>query len=143
MIYTNDLVFVLRSDEINEATDKSYRQYFCGNLSRPQILSHIQTEDLEIGTSNYHTFTSDAPHYHTETSDMIYVLDGEYHIMIVNTKEVVILKAGDFISIPVNCPYASKAKANTRTLFVKRTKCYDKVVVEVDEYLNKWLSTEI
>ena len=38
MKYTENDVFVLRDEEIKAATEMEYRQYFSGNLKRPQLL---------------------------------------------------------------------------------------------------------
>ena len=43
MKFNEDKVFLLRREDIQSATDKNYRQYFCGNLRRPQLLDYIQT----------------------------------------------------------------------------------------------------
>lgn len=136
-------LFLLKNEEINNATAKSYRQYFCGDLKRPQILDFIHTEGLEIGTSDYRVFTADAPHHHTDTADMIYILEGEFRVRILADGQELILHGGDFISVPPMTSYASKAAAGTRTLFIKTTKGNDKIDVPVDEQLAKWLTEEI
>ena len=41
MKFNEDKVFLLRREDIQSATDKNYRQYFCGNLRRPQLLDYI------------------------------------------------------------------------------------------------------
>lgn len=133
-------LFVLKHREIKEATDKSYRQYFCGDLKRPQILDFIHTEGLEIGTSDYQTFTADVPHHHTETADMIYILEGEFRIRILESGQEISLTTGDFISVPPMTDYASKARAGTRTLFIKTTKGNDKVDAAVSDELAAWLA---
>ena len=144
MKFNDDKVFLLRREDIQSATDKNYRQYFCGNLRRPQLLDYIQTEGLEIGTSFYKVFTADEPHLHQLTSDMVYVLQGEYYVWLLdNETPPIALKEGDFISIPKNCPYASKAKAGTKTLFIKQLKENDKVLVEPSAEVKQWMEEEI
>ena len=54
MKYTENDVFVLRDEEIKAATEMEYRQYFSGNLKRPQLLNYIQTENLEGPVSIRH-----------------------------------------------------------------------------------------
>ena len=136
-------LFLLRNEDIQNATQKEYRQYFCGNLKRPQILDFIYMDNLEIGTSRYATFTTDEPHYHQTTSDMIYILKGEFHILLLEDKKQITLKPGDFISIPAKTSYVSKAKAGTETLFVKKCHRNDKVKVTISEETKIWLSVEI
>ena len=144
MKYTENDVFVLRDEEIKAATEMEYRQYFSGNLKRPQLLNYIQTENLEIGTSVYKTFTADEPHLHKLTSDMVYILQGEYHVWLLEKEtSPMVMKKGDFISIPKNCPYASKAKAGTETLFIKQLKESDKVVVTPSPEVKQWMGEEI
>ncbi len=136
-------LYVLKNEEIRTATKESYRQYFCGNLQRPQILDYISTEALEIGTSDYRVFTADTPHFHTRTADMLYILKGEFHVLLIEEKTTVVLQTGDFISIPPRTPYASKAAAGTQTLFIKVTEKNDKVNVETDPEIENWLRDEI
>ena len=37
MKFNEDKVFLLRREDIQTATDKNYRQYFCGNLGAPNF----------------------------------------------------------------------------------------------------------
>lgn len=132
-------LFLLRNEIIEAATNVEYRQYFCGDLKRPQILPFIQIDGIEMGISDYRNNAYDKPHYHMETPDMIYILEGEFYVFILDTKEVITMKKGDYISIPPKTPYASKAKAGTRTLFVKKLNGNDKVEVILDDELRLWL----
>lgn len=143
MKYEKNEIFVLRQIEIAEATAHDYRQYFCGSLQRPKKLNFLSTPGLEIGMSGYKDFQSDIPHYHKETENMVYVLEGEYHLEIISTDETIKLSSGDFISVPANTPYASKATAGTKTLFIKQLYGSNKVLVDVDEKLTLWLRTKI
>ena len=144
MKFNENSFFLLRSDEIQQATNKSYRQYFCGNLQRPQLLNYLQTESLEVGVSDYFEFTADEPHFHKFTPDMIYILQGEYHIMLLNENpSPIILKNGDFVSVPAGVAYASKAKAGTKTLFIKQIKENDKVSVTPSPEVLQWIKEEI
>ena len=136
-------LFLLRNQEIENATLKDYRQYFCGNLQRPQILDFIKTDKLEIGISNYKKFTADTPHYHNTTADMIYVLSGEYHILLIEEQKIIVLNKGDFLSLPPKKPYVSKAKSNTKVLFIKYCNGNDKVSVNPSEYVKKWMTDNI
>lgn len=138
----NELLLV-PNQEIEMATSQEYRQYFCGNLQRPQILDFIRTERLEVGISNYKTFTADMPHYHTTTADMMYILSGEYHVLLVDEGKEILLHQGDFLSVPPQTPYASKAKEGTKVLFFKYCNGNDKVTLDSSEILKKWLSEKI
>ena len=142
-MFTENELFVLRNQEIEETTSKDYRQYFCGNLKKPQLLPFIKMSGLEIGISNYQYSSHDKPHFHTETPDMVYILEGEFSVRILETKEIINLKKGDFISIPPNVPYASRCKAGTKTLFVKKLQENDKVEVPITPELSLWLNEEI
>ena len=139
----NSDLFFLSQQEIQNATNESYRQYFVGNLARPQLLQHLHSEDLEIGMSVYRTFTADKPHMHTTTADMVYILSGEYHILLIETHQIIVMRTGDFLSIPLNTPYASKAKAGTKVLFIKTCKGNDKVTIPIPDNIQQWMDTII
>lgn len=131
-------IFHLTKDKINSALSSEYRQYFIGELSRPQILNHLEQGDLEIGTSLYKEATADKPHLHIKTSEIIYVLKGIYKIFdIIGDKEYT-LNEGDFFVLPPGTPYASKAMSGTQTFFIK-TGGNDKVEISPDEKTKKWL----
>lgn len=142
MVLEKDL-FTLTNQQILEATEQEYRQYFCGNLKKPQLLDFILTERLEIGISNYKNFTADTPHYHSTTPDMIYLLSGEFHIWIPSKQKNIILHQGDFISVPPQTPYASKAKAGTKVLFIKYCNGNDKVTITPSKEMTDWLAITI
>ena len=133
---------LFRREDVERATEVHFRQYFCGNLRLPQELDFIRTADLEIGISRYDHFAADQPHAHARTPDMVYVLEGEYHIRLPEEGRDLILRAGDFLSIPPKTPYASKARAGTRVLFVKQTPENDKIPYPPDDALRRWLETQ-
>ena len=55
---------ILKGKSIEDALSKEYRQYLAGRLKKEQpFLKHID-DDIEIGISNYVTFTADKPHMH-------------------------------------------------------------------------------
>lgn len=141
-MYIENELFLIRDQDIQEATKKEYRQYFCGDLTRPQLVPFLKMSGLEIGLSNYHQFSYDKPHFHKETHDMIYILEGEFLVRILRTEETISLKKGDFISIPPNTPYASRCKAGTKTLFIKKLQSNDKVEVPITPELSRWLNGE-
>lgn len=131
-------IFLLKDSDIKAALHKDYRQYFIGELSRPQILDHIEQGDLEVGTSLYADPTADVPHMHSKSSEILYILEGTYHVFDINADKKYTLSKGDFFVIPPNTPYASKADSNTQVLFIK-TGGNDKVEVDIPENVKKWL----
>lgn len=144
MEFKLDDLYVMKKEQIDQATEKQYRQYFCGNLQKPQLMDFVLTKDLEIGISWYREFSTDKPHFHHKTADMIYVLEGIFAIYIVQSGNTVELRGGDFISIPPQTAYASKASAGTRTLFIKDTKgVNDKELIVPEEKVAQWLKEEI
>lgn len=138
MKVSSDNIFFLKSSEIEAALESEYRQYFIGDLSKPQLLDYLEQGDLEIGTSLYREAKADTPHMHSRTSEILYIIKGEYHIFDLNTNTEYILYAGDFFVLPPNTPYASKAKANTQVFFIK-TGGNDKIEIVPDDITTKWL----
>lgn len=135
-------IFSLRSNEIQEKLLTEQRQYLCGNLKLLQTLPFFHTNSLEVGMTLYDNKRCDEPHYHTTTEDMLYILNGTIYIMNIATEEVTAFNEGDFIIIPVNTPYISKAEAKSKVLFVKAPTNYDKVVVDVSNKISilKWMN---
>lgn len=131
-------VFWLKKNEIDQAVNQEYRQYFIGNLGRPQLLDHLEEGDLEIGTSLYKDAKADAPHQHLRTHEILYILQGTFIVLILETMEEYVLSAGDFFVIPPLTPYASKACAGTQTLFIK-TGGNDKAEVQLTEEQHRWI----
>lgn len=132
----------ISSKEIENALNKMYRQYFVGDLKKKQFLKHIYDSKIEIGTSLYNEFTSDQPHYHMYATEYLYILSGEYSLLVKNGSEfkTVQLNTGDFYAIPKRTPYASKAIAGTRVFFIKTPGLDDKEnynIEEFDNFLNK------
>ncbi|MBO5008582.1 MAG: nucleotide-binding protein [Clostridia bacterium] len=132
-------VFYLSKEEIDNSLQKEYRQYFIGNLSRPQLLDYLEQGDLEIGTSLYKVSTADKPHMHNKTSEILYILKGEYYILDIMQNNEYVLKEGDFFVLPPNTPYASKAKSDTQVLFIK-TGGNDKIEISPNNDTKKWLN---
>lgn len=139
MICDNNKIYHIKKQELLNALDKEYRQYFIGNLSRPQILGYLEQGALEIGTSLYKESKADVPHMHAKTSEIIYIVKGTYKILDINNNKGYVLNEGDFFVIPPKTPYASKAMLNTQVLFVK-TGGNDKENIEITKELNNWLN---
>ncbi len=134
----SDKIFHVKATEINEALDKEYRQYFIGQLQRPQLLNYIEKDNLEIGMSFYKTPKSDTPHMHSKTSEILFILNGTYKVLLIESMEEFTLSAGDFFVLPPQTPYVSKALSNTQVLFVK-TGGNDKQIVSVSNEVNDWM----
>lgn len=137
----NQKLLLLRKSEIDTALVENFRQYFIGSLSRPQeSLDYVDLGNLEIGSSLYQKPKSDAPHLHSISSEIIYILNGVYRVWLLDTDQEYDICAGDFVVIPPHTPYAGKAiEPMTQTLFVK-TGGNDKVSIPVSDELKKWLN---
>lgn len=136
----NNEVMLLRKKVIDDAIVKNFRQYFIGNLSKPQELDYITLGDLEIGSSLYQYPKADKPHFHERSSEIIYILDGTYKVLILDTGKEYTLNVGDFFVIPAKSPYIGKAtKKMTQTLFVKMGG-NDKIEVKENENMLKWMN---
>lgn len=135
-----DKIFHLKEAEINAALNQEYRQYFIGDLKKPQILNYIEQGDFEIGTSLYQTAKADVPHMHDQTSEILYILQGTYKILIIETMQEYTLNKGDFFVLPPRTAYASKALAQTQVLFIK-TGGNDKVAVPIPSEVQQWMKS--
>lgn len=129
----------ISKDKIEVALKESDRQYLVGDLQIPQILEHINDNEVEVGISHYKKFTSDKPHKHTEVTEYQMVLKGKSSIKSLLTNEVMELNEGDFYVVPKNTPYAQKSIEDTKILFFKHPGKNDKILVEIDEVTRKWL----
>lgn len=75
---------ILKGKSIEDALSKEYRQYLAGRLKKEQpFLKHID-DDIEIGISNYVTFTADKPHMHTQCTEHNYVLRGKMKVKLLD-----------------------------------------------------------
>ena len=140
MKQSKDKIFHLNKLEINSALNKEYRQYFIGELKKPQLLDYIEQGDFEIGMSLYQTAKADVPHMHDRTSEILYILQGIYKILVMETMQEYTLNRGDFFVLPPRTAYASKALAQTQVLFIK-TGGNDKVSVSVPPEVQRWMES--
>ena len=46
-------IIIINNETIKKSLEKSTRQYFAGNLSKPQEIEFVRDERLEIGISSY------------------------------------------------------------------------------------------
>ena len=131
---------IIRKADLDSALAQEYRQYLTGHLGRPQpFLRHIE-DDIEVGMSQYETFTADKPHVHPVCTEHGYVLSGVLRVRLLDSGEETELHEGDFFVLRPGTPYASKSLAGTRVLFIKHPGQNDKTLVEPDEETAKWMS---
>lgn len=131
---------IIRKEEIKKSLAEEKRQYLVGDLQLPQLLEYIPDQNVEAGITNYTEWTVEKPHYHTSTSEYIYMLEGESKYLDVKEKKEYHLKKGDFFIIRPDTVYAQKSVANTRLLFFKYPSGNDKVSVEDDtnDWADQW-----
>ena len=131
---------ILKGKSIEDALSKEYRQYLAGRLKKEQpFLKHID-DDIEIGISNYVTFTADKPHMHTQCTEHNYVLRGKMKVKLLDGScEEYEFSEGDLFVLRPGTPYAAKNEAGTRVLFIKSPGINDKTEVAVDVETQRWL----
>lgn len=128
----------IKSKDIEEVLKGITRQYLVGNLKRPQELEFIKDEHLEIGITDYDTYTTEDVHFHTDAFEYQYMISGWTKYMDVSTGEEFEFKKGDFYCIEKNVIYAQKSKKGTRILFIKVPSINDKQLVEINDVVNEW-----
>lgn len=133
----------INSSDIETSVSNNYRQYFVGDLKREQELEHIYDKKIEVGMSLYKSFKADQPHSHTYATEFLYILSGTYKLCIKTDMGLKYeeLNQGDFFAIPKLTPYASKACANTKVLFIKAPGLNDKVdykETDFNSFLKQW-----
>ena len=98
---------ILKGKSIEDALSKEYRQYLAGRLKKEQpFLKHID-DDIEIGISNYVTFTADKPHMHTQCTEHNYVLRGKMKVKLLDGScEEYEFSEGDLFVLRPGTPYA-------------------------------------
>ena len=128
-----------RKPQIDAALEGLRRQYFAGDLERPQALVALQTDKVEIGLTSYDVAFSEPAHRHTDAVEYQYMICGWTCYMDTETKEVFEFRAGDFYAIYPGTSYAQKSKAGTKILFVKVPSVRDKSLVDVDDEVERWL----
>ncbi len=132
---------IVSGQSIESALCSSKRQYIVGELALPQELEYLRDPHVEAGITEYKEYTIEKPHYHTKTTEYIYVLAGESKYINVNTREETFVRQGDFYLIHPGITYAQKSKAGLKLLFFKYPSGNDKIVVEDDGSLECWYST--
>lgn len=133
----------IENEEITEVLETTTRQYFVGNLSRPQQIQFVRDERLEIGISSYPEAFSEQPHKHDIATEYQYVISGWTEYMDTETSEVHTFRKGDFFAILPHTAYAQKGKAGTKILFIKTPSINDKKEVGISDEQQQWLDTNL
>lgn len=133
----------IEDKKIKEALASTTRQYFVGNLSKPQKISFVKDERLEIGISNYPSHTHEPAHTHTIATEYQYMISGWTEYMDVKSGEIFEFKSGDFYAIMPDTAYAQRIKAGTSILFIKTPSINDKKIVELSEIQEQWLKEKM
>lgn len=132
---------LIEKTKIETALLHTKRQYLVGELSLPQELNYLHDENVEAGITEYKEYTIEEPHYHKNTTEYIYVLEGESKYINVETQKETIVKKGDFFLIRSGITYAQKSKAGLKLVFFKYPSGNDKVPVQDDGSLENWYET--
>lgn len=128
---------------IKEAMKGLTRQYFVGNLKKPQKLKFFHSEKIEIGITVYDDYASELPHKHFEACEYQYMISGRTQYLDLDTNEIHEFIAGDFFEIQKDTAYAQKSKPGTVILFIKVPSINDKIVLPVNEQLQDWLNEKL
>lgn len=131
-------IITIQNAEIEKVLSNVSRQYLAGNLKKPQELEFVRDEHLEIGITDYDTYTTEVVHYHAEAVEYQYMLSGWTKYMDAETGREYEFKKGDFYCIEKNTTYAQKSKKGTRILFIKVPSIDDKKVVETSSVIKEW-----
>ena len=123
----------IKAEEIAEAFETERRQYFVGNLKRPQHIPFVKSETTEMG---------EPAHRHSVAKEYAYVISGRTQYMDLDTREIYEYHAGDFFVTFPGTTYVQKAEAGTKMIFVKEPSINDKELVPMDEEAQKWMETE-
>ena len=136
-------IIKINNTDILCALKNTTRQYFVGNLSKPQQISFIRDERLEIGISSYSDSQLEPAHVHSIATEYQYMINGWTEYMDVETGKIYEFKKGDFYAIERNTSYSQKVKAGTNILFIKVPSINDKKLVDISEDQMKWLEKKL
>lgn len=129
--------------DFDEVFQSTTRQYYVGNLKKPQLIEHIKDERLEIGVSNYSKPTIEPAHKHSIATEYQYVIEGVTEYLDVESNEIYHFEKGDFYAIFPNTSYYQKTSAETKILFIKVPSINDKELVEVTIAQQKWANEDL
>lgn len=85
--------------EILDALKDTTRQYFVGNLSKPQTITFFKDDRLEIGISSYPEYLSEKPHVHNTATEYQYMISGWTEYMNLETEKIHVFRKGDFYAL--------------------------------------------
>ncbi len=136
-------IIKINNANIVDALKNTTRQYFVGNLSRPQEIIFIRDDRLEIGISSYPAFQSEPTHRHIIATEYQYMISGWTEYMDVDSGEVFEFKSGDFYAIEPDTAYSQRVKAGTNILFIKVPSVNDKQLVEISDEQLRWLQEKM
>lgn len=136
------IIKIINADILKALKDTT-RQYFVGNLSRPQEITFIKDERLEIGISSYQAYQSEPTHKHEVATEYQYMISGWTEYMDVESGEVYEFKQGDFYAIEPGTAYSQRVKAGTNILFIKVPSVNDKQLVEISGDQLRWLQEKM
>ena len=133
----------IKNADLADALKKTTRQYFVGNLSRPQEIMFIKDDRLEVGISSYPAFQSEPTHKHIIATEYQYMISGWTEYMDVDSGEIYEFKSGDFYAIEPGTAYSQRVKAGTNILFIKVPSVNDKQLVEINDEQLRWLKDKM
>ena len=136
-------IIKIENKKIQKSLENATRQYFVGDLSKPQEIEFVRDERLEIGISSYPRHISEPTHVHSIATEYQYMISGWTEYMDVETGEVYEFKKGDFYAILPKTAYAQRVKAGTNILFIKTPSINDKQLIDISEDQEKWLSEKM
>lgn len=136
-------IIKINNNDILSALQDTTRQYFVGDLSKPQQVSFIRDKRLEVGISSYPDFKSEPTHVHGVATEYQYMISGWTEYMDVETGKVYEFKMGDFYAIEPGTAYSQRVKAGTNILFIKVPSINDKQIVQISDEQLKWLEQKM
>lgn len=86
----------IKSKDIEKAFEDERRQYFVGNLKKPQHIPFVKSDNAEMGLTAYDKFTGEPAHRHSVAKEYAYVISGRTQYMDLDTREIYEYHAGDF-----------------------------------------------
>lgn len=133
-------IIKIEDEAIKRSLENTTRQYFAGNLSKPQEIEFVRDERLEIGISSYPNYQHEPAHVHSIATEYQYMISGWTQYMDVETGKVYEFRKGDFYAILPGTEYAQRVKSGTNILFIKTPSINDKQFVEIAPEQEKWLT---
>ena len=103
----------IENEAIKNSLENTTRQYFAGNLSKPQEIEFVRDERLEIGISSYSDYKYEPAHVHSLATEYQYMISGWTEYMDVETGEISEFRKGDFAASwesPCGCMWVVSAR---------------------------------